>query len=76
MKTLSQFQSEPTQKMFTTENVKSENSTAYFFIYRNKGYAGKSSVYGSIFQVAHKSFDGVKSFKTKAQVIKFINSMK
>lgn len=76
MKTLSQFYTAASQKMFTTEIVKSENSEAYFFVYRNKGYAGKSQVYGSILQVSHKSFDGVRSFKTKSQVVSFINSVK
>lgn len=58
--------------MFTHETVK-VNDRIVKTIYRNKGYAGRSRVYGSIFQIF--AGENTLSFKTKDQVVKHLNSL-
>jgi hypothetical protein len=72
MKNSIQEYQESTHSMFTHESVK-VSETLMKTIYRNKGYAGRSKVYGSIFQI----FAGVDtlSFKTKDQVVKYLQTL-
>jgi len=73
MKTVAQF-SETKQSLFSHELVRKTENSNTIFIYKNKGYAGKSNTYGIIFELTGKDIDGVRKFKTKKQVIKFLNS--
>lgn len=72
MKTISQF-AETKQTLFSHELIKKSENSNTIFVYKNKGYAGKSKTYGIIFEVTGKDIDGIKKFKTKTQVIKFLN---
>jgi hypothetical protein len=58
--------------MFTHETIK-VNDRIIKTVYRNKGYAGKSRVYGSIFQIF--AGEDTLAFKTKDQVVRYLKSL-
>lgn len=72
MKTLENY-TETAHKQFTNETVNVNGKI--FIIYKNKGYSGKSTVYGSIFNVTQGKDINLK-FKTKKQVVKYLISQK
>jgi len=69
MTTLSNYTIE-NHKQFTTAIIKIEDKL--YFVYKNKGYTEKSTIYGSIYQIRQGENLNV-TFKTKKQVINFLN---
>lgn len=72
MKNLDQYK-KSNHKIFTHEMIRKGKSLNIIFVYRNKGYAGKSKIYGDIFQITGKDIEGTITLKTKAQVIKYLS---
>lgn len=70
MKTLENYTSS-NHKQFTHEIINLNGKL--FIVYKNKGYTDKSTVYGSIYQITQGQNLNV-TFKTKKQVINFLNS--